>query len=119
MILVQKSRLVNGAIPVPKGMEVKAAPAKKNGPIELSEEEKAQYEEAIKSAKTKYDHGDTYFAKNMKGLEEYSALIVKECLNDIKIDAADKAALDRHTNIVKGVIKEDFVAYKKNNGGKK
>jgi hypothetical protein len=52
----------------------------------LTDEELKEYDEAIKSAKTKYDHEDTYFGKGMKGTEEYSQLISKECLNDIKID---------------------------------
>lgn len=119
MLKVNKSKLINGAPPVVKTKEAKKAAPKKNGPVELTAEEKALYEEAIKSAKTKFDHADTFFAKNMKGVEEYSQLITKECLNDIKIDAADKAAMDKHTNIVKAAIKEDFVAFKKANGGKK
>ena len=40
----------------------------KGGKLELSEEEAARYEEAIKSAKTKFDHEDTFYEKK-KGVD--------------------------------------------------
>lgn len=85
MLDVQKSRLIMGKVPEPvkKGPKVKAPKEKKAGLRELSAEESAEYDAAIKSAKSKFDHEDTYFAKGMKGCQEFAGLIAKECLTDI------------------------------------
>jgi len=82
--------------------------------IVLEPEEFKKYEDAIKSAKTKFDHEDTFFAKNMKGAEEFAALIAKECLADINIDGGDQEAMDKHNAFIKQMIKEDFIAYNRN-----
>jgi len=110
---IQKSNLVMGEAPKPKGKEVKAPKAKPQKVV-LSPEMTAQYDEAIKSAKSKFDHADTYFAKNMKGVEEFSKLIAAECLNDIKAEN-----LDEHNSIIKDIIKGEFVEYNKAKKGKK
>ena len=102
-----------GEAPQPKGKEVKAPKAKPQKVV-LSPEMAAQYDEAIKSAKSKFDHADTYFAKNMKGVEEFSKLIAAECLNDIKAEN-----LDEHNSIIKDIIKGEFVEYNKAKKGKK
>jgi hypothetical protein len=57
---------VNGLDPQPP--KPKAQPAAKPGPSVLSDEMKVLYEDALKSAQSKFDHQDTYFEKNMKGL---------------------------------------------------
>ena len=85
---IQKSNLIMGSVPQPKGKQPKAAP-KKSQKIELTEEQASAYAEAIKSAKSKFDHADTYFDKGMKGVEEFAKLIAAECLNDIKTDNVD------------------------------
>ena len=64
--LVQKSRLIMGAPPEEKKKETKGPKEKKAGRV-MSEELKTQYEGAIKSAKSKFDHEDTYFEKGGKG----------------------------------------------------
>jgi hypothetical protein len=110
---IQKSNLIMGQAPKPKGKEPKATKAKPQK-VELSAEKAAEYEEAIKSAKSKFDHADTYFAKNMKGVEEFSKLIAQECLNDIKTDN-----LDEHNSIIKDIIKAEFVEYNKAKKAKK
>lgn len=102
-----------GAAPKAKGKEPKAPKAKPQKVV-LSAEKTAEYEEAIKSAKSKFDHADTYFAKNMKGVEEFSKLIAQECLNDIKTEN-----LDEHNSIIKDIIKLEFVEYNKAKKGKK
>jgi len=110
MIVVAKSKKINGALPgAPKP---KAAPAKK-GPVVFSEEKTAEYAEAIKSALTKFDHQDTFFAKGMKGVDEYAALIAKECLSDITIEAGDADGLKDHNAYITGIVKEMFVAFKR------
>jgi len=116
MLIVAQSKKVNGADPKP---EVKAAPVKKTGPAPLSEARAQEYKDAIKSAQSKFDHHDTYFAKNMKGVEEYTALLVKETLSDIKVDQANKEAVAEHQAIVAGMVKEMFVTYKKESAKKK
>merc|ERR1712125_19974 len=111
--------LINGEKPAPpKPKEVKA-PKPKKGAVVLNEEETKEYEVAIASAKTKYDHGDTYYAKGMKAMEEYAGLISKECLNDIFIDAADNVASEKHLNYIKQVLKEEFIVFNRAKGGKK
>ena len=112
MLEVESSKLINGEIPKPKGKAPKEEKKKQaKGGIVLTDEETKAYEVAITSAKTKYDHGDTYYAKGGKGLEEYSQLIAKECLNDITVDAADKQASTKHINYIKQVLKEEFIAF--------
>lgn len=110
---IQKSNLIMGEPPKPKGKEPKAKPAKPQKVV-LTEEQQAAYDEAIKSAKSKFDHADTYFAKNMKGVEEFAKLIAAECLNDIKAENVEE-----HNSIVKDIIKADFVEYNKTKKGKK
>ena len=41
------------------------------------------YHEAIQSAKSKFDHCDTFFAKGDEGFEEYLVLIREECHGDV------------------------------------
>jgi len=74
---------------------IKSEPKKKLGDnkVELNEEINMKYEEPVKSAKSKFDHGDTYFAKGGKGLNEYIGLLSKECLNDIVIEKEDKKGM--------------------------
>jgi|TARA_B110000285_G_C14744504_1_gene432331 hypothetical protein len=55
-----------GAPPEEKKKETKGPKEKKAGRV-MSEELKTQYEGAIKSAKSKFDHEDTYFEKGGKG----------------------------------------------------
>lgn len=123
MLAVEKSKLICGEPPKPK--EEKKKGGKKEGggkgkqAIEMTPEEFKQYEDAIKSAKTKFDHEDTFFAKNMKGVQEYAKLIADECLNDITVDAGDAAAVKKHNDYVTQMIKEDFIAYNRNKKGKK
>jgi len=97
----------------PPKQEKPQAKGGKKGQVELSAEVMALYEEPIKSAKTKFDHGDAYYAKGMKGCQEYCGLIAKECLNDIKIDASDKKAMDNHNAIVTAILKPEFIEYNK------
>jgi len=70
MLDVDKSRLIMGEKPKPKEPKVKAAKATKQKETlrELSAEESAEYDNAIKSAKSKFDHEETYFSKGMKGV---------------------------------------------------
>jgi hypothetical protein len=122
MMEVNSSKLINGEIPQPKKpakSEKKQTPAKKDNSVALTEEEQKEYDEAIKSAKSKYDHADTFFGKGMKGTMEYSALIAKECLADIKIDESDKAAMDKHNKYIQQVFKEEFIAFNKAKAAKK
>lgn len=114
------SPLVMGAIPVVV-VKTKGPQAKKNAPakVNLTAAVWEKYGEPVKSAKTKFDHADVYFAKGQKGLDEYIGLIDKECLTDIKIDAADEAAIGEHTAIVTMIVKMDFIEFKKTQGGGK
>lgn len=112
---IQKSNLVMGELPKPKGAkEAKAPKQAKAQKVALTPEQVAEYAEAIKSAKSKFDHADTYFEKNMKGVEEYCKLIAQECLNDIKTDNVEE-----HNSIVKDIIKEEFVEYNRAKKAKK
>lgn len=117
MLEVEKSRLINGEAPKPKEAPAKKQPKAKQGKVELTPEEEKQYEEAIKSAKTKFDHQDAFFEKAMKGAQEYAGLIAKECLNDIKVE--EGAPMDRHNAYILQVVKEDFIEYNKNKKAKK
>jgi hypothetical protein len=106
MYEVQKSNLVMGQPPKPKKEKggAKALPVK----AVLSPEMAAEYSEAIKSAKSKFDHAKTFFAKNMKGVEEFSKLIAAECLNDIKAQN-----IDEHNRIIKDIIKAEFIEFQR------
>ena len=77
----------------------------------MSLQEFQLYDFAIKSAKTKYDHEDTFFAKGVKGVLNYSTLIAKACLDDIKINEKDKEAMNKHNDLVKQMIRDDSIAY--------
>lgn len=119
MLKVESSKLINGEIPKPKGKAPKEVKPKGKGVVVLSEEETKEYEIAITSAKSKYDHGDTFYARGGKGMAEYAELLAKECLNDIKVDAADKEANSKHINYIKQILKDEFIAYNKTNAKKK
>lgn len=93
----------------------KKAPEPKKPKGGISEEDTAKYAEPIKSAKSKFDHCDVYFAKD-KNPMKYGKMIAGEVLNDIKIDAKDKKALKDHENMVMNFIKLDFAEFKKNEG---
>ena len=108
MIEVQKSKLVNGGEYVPPVKEVRQAAMKAKfecSKVALSMEESERYEEALRSAQTKFDHQSTYYDQLMKGVEEYAGLIGKECLSDIEIDRNDEEAMARHQNIINYIIK--------------
>jgi hypothetical protein len=79
----------------------------------ISAEAMAQYEEPIKSAKSKFDHCDVYFAKD-KNPMKYSKMIAQEVMNDVKIDEKDKKAITAHEAMVLNFIKLDFAVFKKN-----
>ena len=70
----------------------KKAPEPKKQAGSISAEAIAQYEEPIKSAKSKFDHCDVFFTKDKNPIK-YSKMIAQECLKDIKIDASDKKAM--------------------------
>ena len=72
-----------------------------------------QYEEAIKSAKSKFDHYDFFFTQD-KNPMKYGKMIAKEVLSDIKIDEKDKKAIQAHEKIVMDFVKLDFAEFKKN-----
>lgn len=82
MIEFEKSKLVNG---IQSEKKVKAK-AKGSHRFRLTEEEVALFAEAVKSAKTKFEHEDTYFEKNATGRKEYEELIWRECLDDMEVD---------------------------------
>lgn len=112
---VDKSRLIMGAPPQPKKKENKAkAPKQQKQQRVLSEEQQALYDAAIKSAKTKFDHEDTYFEKGGKGNKEYAGLIAKECLNDITPDDEQE-----HLAIVSELLMPDFIAFQRAKGAAK
>ena len=98
-------------------MEEKKAAEPKKQAGSISAEAIAQYEEPIKSAKSKFDHCDVYFEKD-KNPMKYSKIIAAECLNDIKIDPKDKKAMQAHEAMVLNFIKIDFDVYKKNQASK-
>lgn len=105
-----------------------AQSAKKVGPVKITAETckkgtknagaaadaQAKYAEPMKSARSKFDHCDTYFAKD-KNPMGYAKLIADELLNsgDINIDKADRKALQEHVKNVLEFIKDDFAEYKK------
>lgn len=91
----------------------KKAPEVKPKAGGVSAEAMAQYEEPIKSAKSKFDHCDVYFAKD-KNPMKYSKMIAQEVLSDIKIDDKDKKAMQAHEAMVLNFIKLDFAEFKKN-----
>jgi len=111
---IASSPLVMGEVPVfvPKVKGPKPKVAK----LEITDEIIERYAEPIKSAKTKFDHQDVYFAKNCKGLDEYACLIKNETLTDLQIDPKDKEAMTEHTQIVIALIKTEFTEYKKSQG---
>jgi len=80
----------------------------------LTPEEATEYDTAIKSAKSKFDHEDTYFGKGMKGVNEFAGLIAAECLNDITPQDAEE-----HKLIVLTKMKEDFITFNRNKSKKK
>jgi len=102
----------------PPKQEKPPAKGGKKGQVELTAEVVALYEEPIKSAKSKFDHGDAYYAKGMKGGQDYWGLIAKECLNDIKIDSSDKKAMDNHNGIINAILKPEFIEFNKNKAQK-
>jgi len=110
MLEVAKSKKLSGV--EPKAVQ-KKAPFVKSGPIQLESAVVELYQNALKSAQTKFDHEDTFFVKNMKGVEEYSNLLSKECLSDIKIDQSDVDKMKQHNEIIFGMLKEMFIQYKK------
>jgi hypothetical protein len=64
----------------------------------------------VKSARSKFDHCDVYFAKG-KGPGDYCKLIAQETLSDIKVDS-NKKALDSHYTMVFKFIKPEFERFK-------
>ena len=90
----------------------KKAPEPKKAKGGISEEDQAKYAEPIKSAKSKFDHCDVYFA-NDKNPMKYGKMIAQEVLNDIKIDTTNKKAMKEHENMVMNFIKLDFAEFKK------
>lgn len=112
-----ESPLVMGEVPVPV-VKVKG-PKPVAAKVEITDEVIEQYSEPVKSAKTKFDHSDTYYARNTNGLQEYACLIKMETLKDLGIDEKDKEAMVRHTAIIGALIKLEFTNYKKAQGGKK
>merc|ERR1711862_196860 len=116
LIAIQSSKKT--ITPEPPKKEKPQAKGGKKGQVDLSIEVMELYDEPIKSAKTKFDHGDTYYAKGMKGCLEYCGLIAKECLNDIKIDASDRKAMDNHNAIINAILKPECVEYMKSKAKK-
>ena len=123
MLAVEKSKLICGQAPAPTaGREAAGSDKSKKGSKQrrggagaatkkLTDAEEAAYSTAIVSAQSKFDHQDTFFAKKMKGAQEYSSLIAAECLNDIAVDSGDKTALKQHQAVVFARIKQAFVAF--------
>ena len=103
---IQKSILIMGEKPQPKDKEAKKKGGNNKAKVELTAEKQKEYDEAIKSAKSKFDHADTFFEKGMKGTEEYAKLIAQECLTDIKAENVDE-----HNKIVTHLIKEEFIEF--------
>ena len=87
--------------------------------MEVNVEEMKVYDSALKSAKTKFDHEDTFFAKGSKGVAEFTKLLAEECLSDIKIEKGDVEGNKKHNEIVAQLVKEDFISYNRNKKGKK
>lgn len=52
--------------------------------IQLNKKVRNAYNEAIQSAKTKFDSDDTFY-KSLEGFKKYVELIAEECKNDIQI----------------------------------
>lgn len=68
---IQQSELVNGKKKeIKKAQKVKELKNDQNNLNDISEQQIIDYDNAIKSAKTKFDHADTYFLKGGKGFEE-------------------------------------------------
>jgi len=107
---IQRSKKKINPEPVKKEAKCGKGGGKK---VNFNDEIMKKYAEPIKSAKSKYDHGDVYFSKGGKGLNEYCALIAKESLNDIEIDKSDKKAIDEHKMIVNLILKPDFIEFNK------
>lgn len=118
---IESSRLICGKPKEekPEKSGKKEGAGKNNKSISISLEEMKVYEPAIKSAKTKFDHEDTFFAKGTKGMNEYIKLIAAECLNDITIGKEDVEGNKKHLEIVEKLIKEDFINFNRNKKGKK
>lgn len=110
--------VTGGFQPLAKPTKVKN-PTSKAQAVVIDEELMKLYFEPIKSAKTKFDHEDVYFAKGMKACQEFTGLIAKETLNDVKIDEGDSEGIKKHNEIIAAFVKADFVEYMKNNAGKK
>ena len=91
----------------------KKSKGKKGGVAQpaLTADQVEAYTRAIASAKSKFDHQDVFFARKMKGAQEYSALLAAECLADISVDGADGAAMAAHQAHVMAVVKQEFVAF--------
>jgi len=117
MMAVAQSK--NKVEPVKKGGNNKGAGSstdKKNG--DMSDEAKARYGEPIKSARTKFDHCEVYFAKD-KNPMNYIKLIVEETLSsgDITVDKSSKAAMKEHEKVIRDFIMPEFAEWKKKSAG--
>lgn len=110
-------KMYNIAKSMKKVVAEKKAPEPKKQKGGITPEVEAQYGEPIKSAKSKYDHCDVFFAKD-KNPMKYSKMIAQETLNDIKVDAANKKAMKEHEAMVLNFIKLDFAEFKKNESKK-
>ena len=74
--------------------------------IQLSVAQKDEYEDAVKSAISKFDSHDKF------DYDEYVEMISKECLTDIKL-SDKKNALKEHVSNVKKVLKKMKIVEKK------
>merc|ERR1712176_89925 len=118
--VAQSNKKVQGSVPEPSGGYTagkkggKESSGKKGSKEKpgLSEELRAQYEEAVNSAKTKFDHCDVFFAKD-KNPMGFIKMIATEAVNDIKVDKTDTKAMKEHEGIVRDLIMPDFQAWKK------
>jgi hypothetical protein len=79
-----------------------------------SEEIRARYEEPVKSARTKFDHCEVYFAKDRNPMT-YIKLIVEETLSsgDITVDKGNKGAVKEHEKTIRDFIMPEFAEWKK------
>ena len=74
---------------------------------------------ATQSAKTKFDHGDEFFARGEAGLEEYVELIGREChadaveaLGEVAVGAVDGAD---HVKKVREILEREWKKFLRRN----
>lgn len=75
------------------------------------------YHEAVQSAKSKFDHCDTFYGKGKEGFEEYFGLIKEECHGDV-IEALGEAVVGgvqgaEHENRVREVMEREWKKFLK------